>query len=119
MPIPKSEVTQISQAAAAGNVHEPAAGIAAVVTKAAGGAGVCNVVGAVFWSYDGDPTAGSLTIEDGSGTTVFKVDITSKGPGFLPFTPPMKGTADTAMIFTLAAGGAGINGVVSVHAWTE
>jgi hypothetical protein len=89
------------------------------VTKTAAGAGVSNVLAMAAWSYDDDPTGGSLTIEDGSGTTVFKVDITSKGPGFIPFTPPLKGTANTALIATLAAGGAGISGIVSLHTWTE
>lgn len=108
-----------SQAAASGHVHEPAADTAAVVTLAAAGAGVSNVLGLVAWSYDDDPTAGSLTIEDGSGTTVFKVDVTSGGPGFFPFAPPIKGTANTAMIITLAAAGGSVSGLVSVHAWTE
>lgn len=107
-----------AKAAAAGNVHEPAADTAAVVTKAAAGAGISNVVALAAWSYDDAPTAGSLIIADGA-TTVFKVDITTKGAGFIPFSPPMKGTANTALVATLAAGGAGVSGIVSLHAWTE
>jgi hypothetical protein len=114
-----STVAPAGKAAAAGNVHEPAANTAAVVTLAAGGAGVSNVLGLVAWSYDSLPVAGSLTVEDGAGTTVFKVDVPESGPGFFPFTPGLSGTAATAMIITLAAGGAGVSGIVSVHAWTE
>ena len=87
--------------------------------KTSAGAGVSNVLALVAWSYDNTPTAGSLTIEDGSGTTVFKVDITAAGPGFIPFDPPLKGTANTALIATLAAGGAGVSGIVNLHTWTE
>lgn len=106
------------RAASSGNMHEPAANTAAVVTKSAAGAGVSNVVGGVYWSYDGDPTGGSLTITDG-GTQVFKVDITGKGPGFLPFDPPIKGAANAAVVATLAAGGDGVSGIVNLNAWTE
>jgi hypothetical protein len=108
-----------SAAVGTGNVHQPASNTAAVVTKAAGGAGVSNVLGGVYWSYDLDPTGGSLKIEDGSGTTIFFVSITSKGPGFLPFRPALKGTANTALIVTLAAGGSGVTGKVNVNTWTE
>jgi hypothetical protein len=110
--------TLAAKAGASGNVHEPAANTAAVVAKAAGGAGVSNVLALVAWSYDGDPTAGSLIIADGA-STVFKVDITAAGPGFFTFAPPLKGTANTALVATLAAGGSGVSGIVSLHTWTE
>lgn len=108
-----------AKAAATANQHEPAANTAATITKAAAGAGVSNVLAMVAWSYDGDPTAGSLTVEDGSGTTVFKVDITAGGPGFFAWSPPLKGTANTALVATLAAGGSGISGILCLHTWTE
>jgi hypothetical protein len=119
LPSGGTDVADVSRAGAAGNVHEPAANTAAVVTLVAGGAGVSNVVGMVGWSYDGIPAGGSLTIENGAGTTIFKVDITTTGSGFLPFSPPIRGSVNTAMVLTLAAGGGGISGIVSVHAWTE
>jgi hypothetical protein len=108
-----------TKAADTANQHEPAANTAAIVTKAAAGAGITHVLALVAWSYDADPTAGSLTIEDGAGTTVFKVDITAGGPGFFAFSPPLKGTANTALVATLAAGGAGVSGIVNLHTWTE
>lgn len=101
------------------HVHEPAANTAAVVTLAAAGAGVANVIGLVGCSYDVLPAAGSVTIEDGLGTTVFKLDIAESGAGGIEFSPGLRGSANTALIVTLAAGGAGVSGIVSLHAWTE
>lgn len=103
----------------AGNVHAPAADTAAVITKSAPTGTNVNVLGGVFWSYDADPTGGNLKIENGSGTTVFSIDITTGGAGFFPFDPPMKGDVETALIITLAAGGGAVSGKVSVNAWTE
>jgi hypothetical protein len=103
-----------SQAAAAANVHAPAANTAAVVTYSAAGTGLSHSLSGVAWSYSGDPTGGNLKIEDGSGTTVFSVDVTSKGPGFFLFPEPLRGAANTALIVTLAAGGSGVSGKVNV-----
>jgi len=106
------------QDVAASHHHEPAANTAAVVTLAAPGAGVSNVIGQVTWSYDGEPTSGTLTIAQGA-TTIFKVDITTSGPGPISWPVPMKFAANSVVTVTLAAGGAGISGIVNVHAWTE
>jgi hypothetical protein len=93
---------------------------AVVITYAAGAAGVFNCIGGVAWSYSAAPTGGNLKIEDGSGNTIFSIDITAAGAGFIPFTPPKKGSAATALIITLADGGAGIGGKLSIlGAWTE
>lgn len=107
--------------AAAADVHEPAANTAAVVTYAAS-AGVKHVITGVDWSYHGGiPTDGNLLIEDVSGTTVYSTDIHEEGPGDVIFPKPKKAAAvNTAMIITLAAGGAGVTGKVSVlNHWTE
>jgi hypothetical protein len=107
-------------AGAAADVHAPAANTAAVVTYAAGGAGVSHVIAGIAWSYNADPTNGSLKVEDGAGTVIFQIGITSRGPGVIYFPLPKKGTANTAMIVTLAAGGGAVTGVVSVLShWTE
>ena len=74
-----------TKAASTGHVHEPAANTAAVVTLAAGGAGVSNALGMIAWSYDADPTGGELKIEDGAGSTVFKAR-TGRNPE--PLTAP-------------------------------
>jgi len=106
---------------AAADVHAPAANTAAVVTYAAV-AGEKHVVTGIAWSYTGGtPTGGNLKIEDVSGTTVFTLDIDKSGPGSFEFPIPKKSAAaNTAMIITLAAGGAGVTGKVSVvNHWTE
>lgn len=108
----------ISNAAAA-DIHAPAANTAAVVTYAAT-AGVSHVIKGIAYSYSAAPTGGNLKVEDGSGTVVFSMDITAAGPGFIPFDAAKKGTVNTAMIVTLAAGGVGVTGKVSVLGhWTQ
>lgn len=100
------------------NTHAPAVNTAAVVTLAAGGAGVSNVVSGIYWSYNATPTGGSLAITDG-GTTVFTEYITAGGPGFFPFAPPRRFADNSQVVITLAAAGAAVAGSLNVHAWTE
>ena len=102
----------------AGHSVNPADNVAAAVTLAAAGAGNFNVLSQVFYSYDAAPTAGTLTIADGA-VTVFLIDITAAGPSQFTFNPPLEGSANTALVVTLAAAGAAVGGNVSVHAWTE
>jgi len=108
-------------AAAAADVHAPAANTAAIVTYSATAA-LKHCITGIVWSYVGGiPTGGNLKIEDVSGTTVFTMDIDEGGPGVIIFPKPKKSAAiNTAMIITLAAGGAGITGKVSIlNHWTE
>jgi hypothetical protein len=100
------------------NVHAPASNTAAVLNYAASGAlSKSHFFQGLAWSYSGgDPTGGNLKIEDGSGNVVFSMDITSQGAGFVPFPEAMHGTGNTALIITLAAGGSGVTGKVSVLA---
>lgn len=97
------------------DVAAPAANTAAVVTYAAV-VQQAHVIAGVHFGYDGTPTGGKLTIEDGSGNTVLAIPVTAAGAGFLPFLPFKQGTANTALIITLAAGGSGVKGYVSVPA---
>jgi hypothetical protein len=107
-------------AASTNDVATPAANQAATITYAAGAAGVSHCISGLMWSYSAAPTGGNLQVQDGSGNVVFSMDITAAGAGFIPFSPPKKGTTATAMIITLAAGGNGVSGKVSVAAhWTE
>lgn len=99
-------------------VHAPAVNIPAVVTLVAAGAGICNVVHQVTWSYSEDPAGGNIKVEDGA-TTIFTVDIPIGGPGPIPMRPGVKGSPNTAMVITLAAGGATCSGKVNVIAETE
>jgi hypothetical protein len=107
--------------AAAADVHAPAANTAAVVTYNAVATGQ-HVVSGVAWSYSGTGTltGGNLKVEDGAGTTVFTMDVTEKGAGFVPFAPPKRGRKNTLLRVTLAAGGADVTGRVSVLGhWVE
>jgi hypothetical protein len=102
--------------AAAANVHAPAANTAAVVTYASAGAGVCHVISGIHCAFDVAPAAAkALTVEDGSGIVVYKTFMTAAGLAVIPFDPPFKGSAATALIITLAASGSGSStGVVSI-----
>jgi len=109
-----------AQPAASGNTNTASANTAVVVTLAAAGASIYNILAGVYWSYSGGTPAGSIKIEDVSGTTVFQADITAAGPGFFMFDPPIRNAvANHALIITLAAAGSGVIGKLSVHAWTE
>jgi hypothetical protein len=101
------------------DVAAPSANAAAAVTYAAV-PGFSHCVSGLMWSYSGAPTGGNIKVEDGSGNTVFSLDISSAGVGFLPFSPAKRGAANTAMIVTLAAGGGGVVGKLSIPAhWTD
>ena len=95
------------------DVHAPASNTAAVVTYTAN-ATKAHAIGGIAWSYSGTPTSGNLKVENGSGTVVFTIDVTTAGPGFIPFVPTLEGSTNTALIITLAAGGSGVTGKVSV-----
>jgi hypothetical protein len=104
--------------ASTGFAHAPASNTAAVVTIAAV-TGKQNAISGIAWSYNAAPTAGNLKIENGSGVTVFSIDITAAGPGFIPWPVAIRGSVTTALIVTLAAGGAGVSGKVNVlAAWS-
>lgn len=99
--------------------HVPSSNTNAVVTLAEA-AGLCHVVTGVHFSYDGDPTGGSLVIAHGSGpTTKYSLIITSKGAGPLSFNPPLKFPVGEAVVVTLAAGGSSVSGRLNVLAHTE
>lgn len=112
-----SQVQPVPVLADADAVNTPAANTAAVVTWGAA-AGKRHRAVFVCWSYSGDPTGGNFTIEDGAGNVVWSMDITKGGPGAMPL-PDLTGSISTAMIGTLAAGGAGITGKLNFYARTE
>jgi hypothetical protein len=107
------------RAAIAGNVHAPAAATAAVITKAAAGAGIHHVISGIAFSYSAAPTGGNLTITDG-GVTVFNIDITAAGWGQINFDEPIMGDANAAMVVTLASGAGAVVGKVNLTGyWTK
>lgn len=112
-----NDKTPGSVEASSDNVDQPAANTAAEITLF-NIAGIPQVIGGVAWGYDADPTGGSLTITDGTDT-LFYVPITKGGPGYFNFIPPMKSGAD-GFVITLAAGGEGVTGSLSVMShWEE
>ena len=99
---------------AAADVHAPSSNTAAIVTYAAETGDKYHMIRGVVWSYSADPTSATLKIEDGSGTVVWGPHyITKGGPGEIWF-GNARGSAATALIITLAAGGSGISGVLTV-----
>lgn len=70
-------------------------------------------IAGIAWSYSGTPTGGNITITDG-GNTVFSVDVTTGGPGFVSFNPAMEATIGNTLVVTLAAGGAAIVGKLNL-----
>lgn len=92
-----------------------AAGAAAGITLAAGGAGNQHVITQITWSYGADPTGGKITITGGSAN--FEYDITKGGPGSLPVT--YVGLVNTEVVVTLAAGGGSVQGKLNVSYTTE
>lgn len=94
-----------------------AANTAVVITYAAN-ANRRHALSQVIVSYSAAPTGGNLTIEDGAGTTVFDVAITSAGPTTIIFDPPIGGTANTAMVITLAAGAGAVVGKLNARHFT-
>jgi len=71
-----------------------------------------EIRGSVVWSYSADPTGGRLTITGGG--FAFDVDITTGGPGFIPFTIPAHSVDDNPLVFTLAAAGGVIVGKLNI-----
>jgi hypothetical protein len=95
------------------NTHSPAANTDAVLTYT-GVAGTTHVfLNGVSWSYDNDPTGGRIWITV-DGSTVFDMDITGGGAGFIPFHEPLYATPGKTVIFRLEAGGSGVTGKLSV-----
>lgn len=104
---------------ATGNVAAPVANTNAVVTFAALAGGRHTIEG-IAWSYSGSPTGGNLTITDGNLGTVFNLDVTAAGPGYIPLIPPACGTVNASLVVTLAAGGSGVLGKLTVLGrWTN
>ena len=72
----------------------------------------------VAWSYSGNPTGGKCTVQIG-GTTVFEVDVTSAGHGFINFEQHglynAAQTKNEALVVTLAAGGGSVVGKLQIR----
>lgn len=116
-----SSTKPVAVPAATADIHAPSSNTAAVVTYAADTTGQHCISGVAFSYVGGTPTGGNLKIEDGAGVVVFSMDIKAEGHDVVNFVPPKKNAAvNTALIITLAAGGSGVTGKVSILAhWVE
>ena len=85
----------------------PAANTAAAVTLGSNERHITRLV----WSYSGAPTGGSVIITE-NGVPMFKALITAAGPGFLPV--GQNYASGVAVVATLAAGGDGVTGTLTV-----
>lgn len=117
--MPLTDYLLPSRVGVAADLHAPSQATAAVVTYTAAAAGIGHVLGAVYYSYSAAPTGGNLKVEDGSGTTIFSLDITAAGEKQLTFNPPLRGSNATAMIVTLASGAGSVVGKLNCRHWTE
>ena len=71
-----------------------------------------HYLGGILWSYSADPTGGRLTSTGLDGDEL-DLDIPIGGPGPVGL-PPLQGSVGTEVTVTLAAGGSGIAGKLSV-----
>lgn len=94
-----------------------AGGAAAVLTIAAD-ANSPIFIKAVIFGYSAAPTGGSIKIEDGAGNVVFPaMPITGAGMFEITFDPPRGGSANTAMVITLASPGGAVVGTIWANVW--
>jgi hypothetical protein len=101
------------------DVSVPAAGNQAQVSYSAAGFGMSHVISGIAWSYSAAPTGGRLQVGD-NNYTVLDIDITASGAGSIIFSRPMRGTPNTALIVTLAAGGGAVSGKLCILGhWIE
>lgn len=103
MPSMTIESTTLTQTGSGSN--------AAVALTFTGVQSTSNYLTWLVWSYSNDPTGGKLTIAYGSKTIEF--DITKGGPGSM-FLPDIASGSNTTITVTLAAGGSGIVGKLSI-----
>lgn len=87
---------------------------AAVALTLAAVAARRNGVKSIVVSYSAAPTGGRLTVTD-AGATVLDIDIIAGGPFQIPLPDGVQNLAvNTALVFTLAAGGAAIVGKINL-----
>lgn len=107
--MPMGEVRQRSYGADTSNHATAAPNTAVVITLPAGAR---QEISGVCWSYNATPTNGRLTIMGGKFN--FDIDITDRGPGFIPFVPPVHANDNNPIVVTLAAAGAAVVGKLNL-----
>ncbi len=95
-----------------GTSNVPAVNTAAVITYAAV-PGQRHRLTMLAFSYAPAPAGGRITVTDG-GTTILDLDVTGATDREISLPPGgLRGTVNTAMTATLAAGGAAVQGKLS------
>ncbi len=106
MGIPVKGRPRVAEAFAAGHTATAASNTAVTLTKSAPGAGKYNVLeGPVYVGYSATPTGGIFSIEDGAANVVFQQPIAAAGIVEIKLPFPIRGTANTALLLKLTAGG--------------
>lgn len=94
-------------------INLPTSNTAAVITISA----IANqriIIHNIQWSYSADPTGGNIKAAFGTGpTSKLDLDVTKGGPGVLCST--IFGAYGEQAVVTLAAGGSGITGKLSLQ----
>jgi hypothetical protein len=102
---PRADVKVFTCASASGN------NAAATITLTAV-TGLRHLLVGIWWSYSATPTGGRLTTTGLQGDQV-DMDIIAGGPGPI-FAPPAVGQVGIDVAVTLAAGGSGVTGKVTI-----
>lgn len=93
---------------------------APAVIKIAGRVGHSTCIGNVIWSYSGAPAGGNIIATDGVADRVLTVDIVASGPGaLLTGDAWAEFNAGADVTVTLAPGGVGVAGKVSLLWWRK
>jgi hypothetical protein len=78
-------------------------------------AGLAHAIHSLIVSYHGGTASGELKVEDGVGTTVFSIVLPAAGVYIIPFPVPLLGSKNTALVVTLADGGASVIGKINAQ----
>ncbi|MBX7106628.1 MAG: hypothetical protein K1X57_21315 [Gemmataceae bacterium] len=110
------KVTTLVPSAAVAVEDGTGSSTAPVTSTITPGTGKSACVGSLSWSYDSDPTGGSITLTD--GTTTLAWYIKTGGPGFLVFNPPIRFAVGSPVVGTIAQSGS-INRSIHVSGFID
>lgn len=96
--------------------HKPNTDTAAVNTYAAV-AGTSHVLDSISYSYQGGTlSGGNIKVESPSGTVIWECGVTATGMQHVTFPAGLTGAVGQALIATLAAGSANVQGTLNSSA---
>lgn len=75
---------------------------------------VVHQLDSIQWSYvGGSLSGGNIKVDSPSGTTIWELDVAAAGPNSVVFRNGLRGAEGQAIVVTLAAGGADVQGIVN------